>query len=615
MTDIFTKSVHGLRLRYAAVGVVFLILTVGLFHLGGPQSFGWYPFISILVLVLMALVLFLLQCHFVLAPIERLTAEINGLFVKTLDATDPLRIRWSGKDEFANLAAAMNGLLEAVQSRSLGALEENRRLKDIVSSSEVELVAMNHNGSLLNVIHCPEGMDPVPGLARGFKPDAAIWGAENGEAFSRGLAAVCEKGGRQTVSLAFKMGGGNTTRRIRAFITRPKNGLFPIVAFRDEERRAGEGVSSDRKFPIARVAAGIASDLKTVFSVIQAAADRYGDVKDPEVRKTIDMIVKAVRSGTSMVEELETLGGELHLKLRHCSVAELIGSSRVLLAGLVANDTVKLGYDLAPGLPDVFADLNQIDKVFVNLVRNSVEAFGVVPGRIVISARPCSMTADEGPDFTPPVTPGEGVLITVTDNGPGMQAHIRSHVFDPYCTTKANGRGLGLAIADSIVAAHGGGMRVTSEKGGGTEVAVFLHKADRPAEDLVLLRKEFPGGEVLAIDDNKAVLRITSALLRTQKIATHVADCRKDAIRKFSELNGRLRAVLLDAQLGDSHSVGLLRDMRAINPNVPVIVVSGYTAAQINSIFDSCPADAFLMKPYTVEELKQVLATLPDVGR
>ena len=157
-------------------------------------------------------------------------------------------------------------------------------------------------------------------------------------------------------------------------------------------------------------------------------------------------------------------------------------------------------------------------------------------------------------------------------------------------------------------------MRISTVKGVSTEVAIFLHKADRPAEDLDLMRKEFPGGEVLAIDDNKAVLRITAALLRTQKIATHVADCRKDAIRKFSELNTRLRAVFLDAQLGDSNSEGLLADMRAVNPKIPVVVVSGYTAAQIESIFATCPPDAFLMKPYTVEELKQVLAVLPNGG-
>ena len=615
MADVFTRGVHGIRLRYAAVGVAFLVLTVTLFHLGGPKSFGWYSFIAILVLTLMVLTLFLMQCHFVLTPIERLTAALNGVLTKTLDGTESLRIQWNGKDEFANLAAAMNGVLEAVQSRSLGTLEENRRLKDVVSIADAELVAMNGAGAVLNVIHVPEGMDPVPGLSRGFKPDAAIWGKENSTAFMKGLSTVCEQGGRQAVDLSFKTGDdGRKTRRIRALIIRPKDRRFPFVVFRDAERPSGDAQLSGFQMPMNRIAAGVAKDLRNVFAVIRNVTAKYGGSDKPEVRESLDTIFKAIRSGSSMIEELETLGGESHLWLRYRTVAEVIGDAKVLLDGLIANGGIGLSYDIGDGLPNVFVDQNQINKVFVNLVRNSVEAFGAVPGRIVVSARSFAMSADEGADFTPPVTPGEGVLITVSDDGPGMQEHVRAHAFEPYCTTKANGRGLGLSIANSIVASHGGGMRISTVKGVSTEIEIFLRKADRPAEDLDLLRKEFPGGEVLAVDDNKAVLRITAALLRTQKIATHVADCRKDALRKFSELNARLRAVFLDAQLGDSNSVGLLADMRAVNPDIPVVVVSGYTAVQIKSIFSTCPPDAFLMKPYTVEELKQVLAALPHGG-
>ena len=75
--DIFTRMIHGIRLKYAAVSVVFLAVSVTLFYLGGPRAFGWYDFFAVFTLVLMVLTLFLMQCHYVIGPIERLSAAIG----------------------------------------------------------------------------------------------------------------------------------------------------------------------------------------------------------------------------------------------------------------------------------------------------------------------------------------------------------------------------------------------------------------------------------------------------------------------------------------------------------------------------------------------------------
>ena len=274
---------------------------------------------------------------------------------------------------------------------------------------------------------------------------------------------------------------------------------------------------------------------------------------------------------------------------------------------LVEGTGVRIEYDVAAGLALVSADVRQIGRVLETVVQNAVEAFGAVPGRVRISIRPSEMTDDEGAEFSPKLSKGPGIVISVTDDGPGISAHVLSHVFEPYCTTKATGRGLGLAIADSIVAAHGGGMRIRSFRGISTCVEIFLRRSERSAEEMDLLRREFPGGEVLVVDDAKSVLRITAALLRAQKIAAHVADCRADAIRKFGELSERLRAVFLDAQLGDEVSVGLLQNMRDIDARVPIIVVSGYSRGEVDAMFLNAPPDAYLMKPYTVAEIQAVL--------
>ena len=603
--DIFTRMIHGIRLKYAAVSVVFLAVAVALFHLGGPRAFGWHDFFAVFTLVLMALTLFLMQCHYVIGPIEKLSAAIGQQMAKTLDATDPVRIPWNGKDEFACLAASLNGLLEAVQSRSLGLLEENRHLKNVVASADAEIVVMNGSGTLLDVVHRPPDVEPVPGLVRGAAPDPSVWSAENRQALSESLKSACASGEVKSADLTFRSSGSNKTRRIRAFVKRADPNAFPVVVFRDVQ--GGATASASRKVPIARIAAGISRDLQNVFSVIRNSAERYADSEKPEVRETVAMIRAAISSGTAMMENLLTLGGETRMDLRPVTVRELVEGMKPVVDSLTHPGGIRVDYDLEGGECRVMADVRQFNRVAEIVVRNSVEAFGVVTGRIAISAMPVDLTDADGAEFSPPQTGGRGVLLRIEDDGPGMSASVLQHAFEPYCSTKSNGRGLGLAVADSIVEAHGGGMRLDSRKGEYAAVEIFLRFSERASEDVELLRKEFPGGEVLVVDDNRSVLRITAALLRTQKIAAHVADCRADAIRKFGELSGRIRAVFLDAQLGDEISVGLLQNMRDIDARVPVVVVSGYSKGEVDAMFFKAPPDCYLMKPYTVSELRGVL--------
>ena len=601
--DIFTRMIHGIRLKYAAVSVVFLAVAVALFYLGGPRAFGWYDFFAIFTLVLMVLTLFLMQCHYVIGPIERLSAAIGKQMARTLDATDSVRVPWNGKDEVACLAAALNGLLEAVQSRSLGLLEENRRLKNVVASADAEIVVMNGNGKLLDVVHCPPGVEPVPGLVRGSAPDPSVWSAESRRALSGSLKSASAGGEMKAVDLTFRSSDTHKTRRIRAFVKRANPNAFPVVLFRDVRKSSSAG----RKVPLSRIAAGVSRDLQNVFSVIRNSTERYADSEKPEVRETVAMIRDAISSGTVMMENLLALGGEMHMDLRPVTVRELVEGMKPVVDALTRSGGIRVDYDLTGGEDRVMADVRQINRVAEIVVRNSVEAFGVIPGRIAISAKPVDLTDADGTEFSPRQTGGRGVLLRFEDDGPGMSANVLQHAFEPYCSTKSNGRGLGLAVADSIMEAHGGGMRLDSRKGEYAAVEIFLRFSERTSEDIDLLRKEFPGGEVLVVDDNRSVLRITAALLRTQKIAAHVADCRADALRKFGELAGRIRAVFLDAQLGDEISAGLLRNMREIDAHVPVIVVSGYSKGEIDAMFLKAPPDGYLMKPYTVSELQAVL--------
>ena len=607
--DIFTRMIHGIRLRYAAVSVVFLVVAVGLLHLGENHVFGWHDYLVIFVFVMMALTVFLMHGHYVSGPLEKMAAEISRLKSRSPESQDAVRISWNGKDEFACLAASLNELLELMQTRSLGLLEENAHLKNIVASAEVELVVMNSSGTVLDVVHCPKDMNPVPGLVRGNPPDPSVWNAESRRALVSALALASQGKDSQTLTLSFGPTCTSKPLCFKAFVRRAKENSFPVVVFREECGAAPTMRTGERKAPLSRIAAGISRDLKKVFSAIGASAGRYANSEKPEVRETVSTVRDAVRAGAEMLENLLTLGGEMRMDLRPISVQALIDGVKDAISDLTRSCAAEVDFNVADGDARLTVDLRQMRRVFSILVQNSVEAFGAIPGRITVSARTYDLTDEEGAEFSPCQKSCRGVLLRVEDDGPGLSSETLAHAFEPYCSTKSASRGLGLAIADSIIEAHGGGMRLTSEKGVRTTVDVFLRFSERASEDIELLHKEFPGGEVLVVDDNKSVLKITAALLRAQKISAHVADCRADALRKFSELSGRIRAVFLDAQLGDETSLGLLQNMRDINAGIPIVVVSGYTKDEIDAMFAETPPDGYLMKPYTVAELKAVLDT------
>ncbi len=602
--DIFTRAVRGIRRRYALVALCFLALSIALFHMGGPWAFGWYDFFAVFTLVLLVVVLFLLHGNSVLAPIERLTEQLESMGEAQLKNGEILRLNWNGKDEFALLAASIDHLIESIQVRDTELREENRHFRDIISCYEIELAVMNRHGTLLNILHCPQGVAPVPGLTRGFEPDANIWGKANRKALDHAIEQAFGENRRGSDELAFQLGNGKL-RRVKVMVARPDDGIFVVVMFRDlpesaEPAEPLRAVSDARlqRMPVQRLAAGLAKDFGGLLESIC-------------VDTTAGCGGAALAEARTLVDDLRIVAGEMEVRASRYSATHLAASVREQINAAVAGSGVRVNYSLPADLPIVVADGALMDRAFREIVRNSLESFGSIPGTIDVSAAAVTMTRDTLMAYDPHPTSETGVLFTFADDGPGIAGSVRQDLFEPYCTTHKNVRGLGLPVALAIVRAHGGGIRVESVRGRGTTVEIFLPISSR-MEESAAERSGFAGGEVLVVDDNACVLKIATALLRTQQVAAHVAGSRHEALRKFGELSSWLRAVFLDVQLGESKTGELLAGMRKINPRVPIVVVSGYSESQIRDVYRESPYDAFLSKPYTVAELKSILEKFPS---
>lgn len=422
--------------------------------------------------------------------------------------------------------------------------------------------------------------------------------------------------GVRTVGRLRLAAAGAPTRHFEVRLTR-MGARFVLAIVRDitaelaehARRLAAEARALDasKRESLTRLAAGIAHDMNNVLSVVLNAAE--GAAADPtaDTAPALGTIRDAVRRGSSMMHELMTFAGESRMTLMRANPKMVLEDARQLVSRVVG-DRVAVAFDARGDVPDVDVDLNQFWKVFFNIVKNAGEAMGGNAGHVTLAVAPFRMTKEAASAFISehPLPEGDGVLFRVTDDGPGIPERIRPRIFDPYVSSKSLGRGLGLATVRAIVEAHGGGIAVESRPDCGTTFRIYLPvsrlapavaEADVPEAAALT-------GEVLIVDDDEAILKTTRILCQALKLTPHVARDRREALAVVRRHASRLRAIVLDAHLGQVDTVRLLGAFRLGAPHVPVILASGSAREAVEKMFRAHPYDVFLPKPYTLAELK-----------
>ena len=212
---------------------------------------------------------------------------------------------------------------------------------------------------------------------------------------------------------------------------------------------------------LGELVAGVAHELNNPLTVLLGTADMIEAQASEPVLEHVRLMREAVNSAQSVVRGLLTFGRQMPLEKTRVDVAELTERVMALTFGELHVAEVKIHKDIAPGLPAVWADANQLQQVLVNLVTNARQAMADIEGqrRLQISVQ----RAD--PDR---------VRIQVEDTGAGIPADILPKVFDPFVTTKRDGTGLGLSISYGIIREHGGALTVESTVGKGTTFTIDL---------------------------------------------------------------------------------------------------------------------------------------------
>jgi CheY-like chemotaxis protein len=268
----------------------------------------------------------------------------------------------------------------------------------------------------------------------------------------------------------------------------------------------------------------------------------------------------------------------------------------------------------------VLTDASQIHQIVMNLGTNACQAMEGRTGTIQVSLAPVSLGPIEASRI-PGLAAGHHLLLTVRDEGIGMDAATLGRIFDPFFTTKGVGKGtgLGLPVVHGIVTSHQGAIRVTSQPNQGACFEVFLPITTQLPEAYPAPIASVPplsggGRHLLMLDDEEVLVRYQSRLLEREgfKVTGFTSPARAlDFLREDPEA---VDGLITDLNLPGASGIDVIREARRLRPGLPVILMSGLISDELREAASDHGADELLAKPANAEGLMTALKRVLENG-
>lgn len=371
-----------------------------------------------------------------------------------------------------------------------------------------------------------------------------------------------------------------------------------------------ELIREDQLESIGVLAGGLAHDLNNLLTGVlgNISLAKLSALGDPELTEILERSQKALGRARGISEKMLTLSKGSDPVCQTSSIVEIIRESGLFA---LSGSSTNCLFDFEENLKNVDFDRTQVGQVFQNLVTNADQAMPM-GGSITIQGRNEYLSEETGLALKP----GEYVKISVYDTGPGIAPELIDKIFDPFFTTKKNGSGLGLAACCAIMARHKGLITVEAGIERGSVFHCYFPASNDMAEFEPVQRRNIKTGEgkILIVDDEIMVAETAGILLNKLGYQCSEAHTSEQALKLFREacdLNDRFDLVILDLTLpGDIGGEEILVKLRNIDPAVKAIVSSGYSNNQVMSRYKDFGFDAIAAKPYSLEEVSQIIFDL-----
>jgi PAS domain S-box-containing protein len=360
------------------------------------------------------------------------------------------------------------------------------------------------------------------------------------------------------------------------------------------------------------LAGGIAHDFNNLIQVITGYSEflllKLGDKNSLSIYA--DEIRKAGEQAASLTGQLLAFSRKQVLRQQVVFINDLVNSMSVMLRRIIGED-IEFSAILSPDLLPVKADISQVEQVIMNIVVNAHDA---IPegGKLIIKTENVIINEAQS-QHIPDSHPGNYVCLSISDTGIGMSEEVRQHIFEPFFSTKeSKGTGLGLSVVYGIVKQHEGWINVHSEPGQGSVFTIYIPSISAKPE--IVAQKQISPEEyddnatrILLVEDEPQIREFVLNLLREVGYVVFEASRAKEAMDLFMREGGNFSLIFSDVVLPDLDGIQLIEQMRVLNPNIRVLLSSGYTGQK--SQWDKIQNEEypFIQKPYSITDLLRTI--------
>ena len=387
-----------------------------------------------------------------------------------------------------------------------------------------------------------------------------------------------------------------------------------VQAEREQRRLEIELATRDRLDSLGRLAGGVAHDFNNMLTAIlgnaQIAREQLSAADGAQTREQTRELVEELTHIEATATRASAITKQLLTFARRDRIAPSVfnvaGSVERVIRYLKSQHTVPIALQVEIDSTELYvlADPDRVEQAIINLVKNSQDALEGRQGLITVKVDPMDGALD-GRD---------AVRVRVSDTGAGMDAATRSRVFEPFFTTKGQdrGTGLGLSIVHGAVLHAGGRIDIESAPGQGTSVTMLLPRGEAPTQPTPPTENafaDFANTRVLVVDDDPLVRRVVVRILAKHGLRVLEAGDADEAqaIHRAQPDDERIEVLITDLVMPGANGRTLARMLRALDPELLVLYVSGYEADTFTDEPDA-PAGIFVAKPFTEARLLSALA-------
>jgi PAS domain S-box-containing protein len=368
---------------------------------------------------------------------------------------------------------------------------------------------------------------------------------------------------------------------------------------------------------IGTLAGGIAHDLNNILSPVLGYSEMtMMDVEpDSKVYKHSEKIQKAALRAADLVSQILSFNRSSEEEKKPIKIHPVAKEAIKLLKGSIPS-TIKIIDKIDRNCGYVEADPTRIHQIIMNLCTNAFHAMEATGGELTLSLKEVSLS-EEDLIKHPNLTLNKYIAFQVSDTGYGMDDKTQERIFDPYFTTKKEGKGTGLGLATvySIVHSYNGAIFVKSSLGNGSSFTILLPvdytktKKERPTSKTNITKKT-KGENILFVDDNKDIVQMCKQGLEAINYKVQDFSSSLDALKFFKVHHKNIDLVVTDQTMPDKTGIELAKEMREINQTIPIILCSGYAEAVDHKVINMAGISKFIKKPLSVDELSNAIQNI-----